>query len=93
MELDTAREIGEVALSALIKELGSGAVISDNLDLLKEFDSVDLVSLILETEELIEQRVGRYVPLATEDSFDDAKSPFRSMECWVQFISDAVHEK
>lgn len=46
MELDTAREIGEVALSALIKELGSGAVISDNLDLLKEFDSVDLVSLI-----------------------------------------------
>lgn len=53
------------------------------------FDAVDsmaIVDLLLETEALLEEKTGKYVPLADETIFDAERSPLRRWADWVAIV-------
>jgi hypothetical protein len=49
-------------------------------------DSFVIVSILLETESLLESETGNYVTLADETIFDADKSPFRTWIGWVDYV-------
>ena len=61
--------------------------ITDDENLLILLDSMDVVSLIMETESEIFLRLGKSVSFANEYTFDMEKSPLSNMAKWVKFVS------
>ncbi len=64
--------------------------IAENDNLLEIFDSMSIVTLIMETESEVSRVFGKYIPLANEHTFDREKSPFVSMANWLKFIYENV---
>jgi hypothetical protein len=64
--------------------------ISDDENLLILLDSMDIVSLIMDTESEILLKYGINVSLANEFTFDIGKSPLTSFSKWLSFISDCT---
>jgi hypothetical protein len=51
-------------------------------------DSLVIVNLLLESEMILEQETGAYVPLADENLFDAAESPLRNWSRWVAYVGE-----
>jgi acyl carrier protein len=64
--------------------------IIDSTNIFEILDSMDVVNLIMETESLLEQELGFYIPLANEETFDAEKSPLISYKNWLHFIFDLI---
>ena len=84
-------QIREVALQAFLNikdelEVNIDVEIDDDTNVLELLDSMDIVSLIMETEGLVEKEFGRYIALANEETFASDSSPLRSFSSWVTYI-------
>ena len=77
--------ISEVAAEAGLGDLS--ASLTAEQDLMDTFDSMDLVNVVLRSEELLEAHLGVYVALADGSTFDYSSSPFRSLDNWITFVS------
>jgi thioesterase domain-containing protein len=55
-------------------------------DLFDAVDSMVIVDLLLETEALLEEKTGHYVPLADETIFDARASPLLRWSDWVAHV-------
>ena len=88
MELDQIREVALQAFTNLKDELDVTIDIEivDSTNVLELLDSMDIVSLIMETEGLVEAKLGHYVALANESTFDADGSPLLSFGTWVGYI-------
>ena len=88
MELDQIREVALQAFANLKDELEVTIDIEiiDATNVLELLDSMDIVSLIMETEGLVEAKLGHYVALANESTFDADGSPLLSFGTWVGYI-------
>jgi hypothetical protein len=88
MELDQIREVALQAFTNLKDELDVSIDIEivDSTNVLELLDSMDVVSLIMETEGLVEAKLGHYVALANELTFDADGSPLLSFGTWVGYI-------
>lgn len=64
--------------------------IIDSTNIFEILDSMDVVNLIMETESLLEQELGFYIPLANEETFDAERSPLLSYKQWLHFIFNVV---
>jgi acyl carrier protein len=64
--------------------------IIDSTNIFEILDSMDVVNLIMETESLLEQELGFYVPLANEETFNAENSPLKSYKQWLHFIFDLI---
>jgi acyl carrier protein len=64
--------------------------ITESTNIFEILDSMDVVNLIMETESLLEQELGVYIPLANEETFDAEKSPLKSYKQWLYFIFDLI---
>ena len=64
--------------------------ITESTNIFEILDSMDVVNLIMETESLLEQELGVYIPLANEETFDAEKSPLQSYKQWLHFIFDLI---
>lgn len=49
-------------------------------------NSMTIVDLLLETETLLEEKTGNYVPLADETIFDASASPLRRWSDWIAHV-------
>ena len=90
-------QIREVALQAFVNlkdelEVTIDIEIVDATNVLELLDSMDIVSLIMETEGLVEALLGRYIALANESTFDADGSPLLSFNTWVGYIKEMVEE-
>tara|TARA_B100000242_G_C43006918_1_gene467984 strand:- start:952 stop:1239 length:288 start_codon:yes stop_codon:yes gene_type:complete len=56
-------------------------------------DSIGLVNLIVSIEELIEERSGKIVTLATEKAMSRSKSPFKTVQSLTDYIQELLEEK
>lgn len=65
--------------------------IEDSTNIFDVLDSMDIVNLIMETESLLEVKLGYYLPLANEETFDAEKSPLLSYKSWLQFIFTLIN--
>jgi len=88
MELTQIREAALQAFANLKDELEVtiDIAIDDTTNVLELLDSMDVVSLIMETEGLVEAKLGHYVALANETTFDAEGSPLLSFGTWVSYI-------
>ena len=88
MELAQIREVALQAFTNLKDELEVtiDIEIDDTTNVLELLDSMDVVSLIMETEGLVEAKLGYYVALANETTFDAEGSPLLSFGTWVSYI-------
>tara|TARA_B100001248_G_C27373374_1_gene452867 strand:+ start:1280 stop:1579 length:300 start_codon:yes stop_codon:yes gene_type:complete len=88
LSFEDARRIVMKAFSNLQGEMDSkiSEPLEDSSDILEILDSMDVVNLIMETESLIEQTLGHYVPLANEYSFDLAESPLLELKSWINHV-------
>ena len=92
MELDKIRELALDAFSNLERELDVtiDIEITDSTNILEMLDSMDVVSLIMETESLVEAKVNCYVPLANDVTFDADGSPLLSFGGWLDYINKQI---
>tara|TARA_B100001059_G_C17757863_1_gene541013 strand:+ start:67 stop:342 length:276 start_codon:yes stop_codon:yes gene_type:complete len=60
--------------------------ITNNLNIHKNLDSLAIVNLILETEQLLENSFDKYEPLSDNLTFDLKKSPLLKFSSWVKYI-------
>jgi hypothetical protein len=92
MDIERTEFLVREAISIIEKDLEVklDCQINSDSNILKIFDSIDVVGIILETEALIEAEIGRYVPLASESSFDADGSPLLRLETWIAYVHSAV---
>tara|TARA_Y100001958_G_C21043572_1_gene412325 strand:- start:433 stop:732 length:300 start_codon:yes stop_codon:yes gene_type:complete len=92
--LNEVHEIVSKAFSNLKKELNVVVEqeIEGSTNILDILDSIDVVNLIMETESLVEDRYGVYVPLANEESFDANLSPLLSVSNWEEHVLAMIKE-
>lgn len=90
MELVQIREVALQAFSNIKDELevNIDIEIDNDTNVLELLDSMDVVSLIIETEGLIEKLIGNYVALANEETFASESSPLLSFGSWVEYINE-----
>lgn len=81
------------ALTAAVAEEHPDLVDSITLDtnLFEVVDSFALVTVLLESESVIEEKFGRYIPLADETIFDASKSPFLFWNRWVDYVQGKIN--
>lgn len=66
--------------------------VTNSTDVFNNVDSFAIVDLMLETEMLLEDKLGRYVTLADESVFDAEKSPLLRWETWVKYVEQRCAE-
>ena len=89
-------EVNSVLLQALFNiktelNVDISVEIEDSTNIFDVLDSMDIVNLIMETESLLEVKLGYYLPLANEETFDAEKSPLLSYKSWLQFIFTLIN--
>jgi acyl carrier protein len=87
-------EIARNAIISLNEDLGIPALnhITDDTNLFELIDSMGLLNLILETEDLIEEAMDDYFQLANEDLMDAAKSCFLKFSLWKKHIQTIIED-
>ena len=84
-------ELVEKELKLFLSDSGYGDFdIDSDTNLLETVDSVLLVGLVVKTEDIVEQSLGRYIPLADENTFDVNKTPFVSAKAWLDYVSNSI---
>jgi hypothetical protein len=85
-------EIAKNAVAILNEDLELAALehITDDTNLFELIDSMQLLNLILETEELVEQTQGEYYQLANENLMDASKSFFLKFSLWKHHIQTVI---
>ena len=56
------------------------------------FDSIELVSFIVETEQFLEENFDISVQLASESAMSRRRSPFMSLQSLVDYILEIINE-
>lgn len=79
-------KILSTALNNIIKSKNLKFKESKNLNIIKNFDSLDIVTLIIETEQLLENEFDNHIPLSNNDTFDVKKSPLNKWSNWIKFV-------
>jgi len=63
----------------------------NSINLFEIVDSFSLLSIVIETELVLERKMGRYIPLADEDLMVNGVSPFISFNKWMNFIEGKIN--
>ena len=84
------REDARLMLNKFLQSNGfEPSELDDDFNLLDAIDSVLLVELVVSTEDFLETKLEKYVPLADENTFDWEKSPFSSINNWFSYVAMA----
>ena len=83
--LDAIKELNK---ELKLKELEK---IDENTNFFEILDSMAILDLILEIEKKIEEKYGKYIQIADENTMDVLKSPFRSFNELVKYLESKVN--
>jgi hypothetical protein len=65
-------------------------IVSPDFNVFESVDSFSVVNILLESESVIENLLGKYVPLANEKTFDAMNSPLLKWQKWIDYVTDIV---
>ncbi len=65
-------------------------IVSPDFNIFESVDSFSVVNILLESESVIENLIGKYVPLANEKIFDAINSPLLKWQEWIDYVSNIV---
>lgn len=78
-------------LEDFMKEAEHSFELHDETNLLDLLDSVELVGLVMFTEEYVSKNLEATVQLADENTFDVSSSPLRSISEWCLFVNKQIN--
>ncbi len=58
------------------------------INLFDLLDSLSIVAVLIETENLLQIKLGGHISLADETIFDASKSPFLTWSAWVSYVNE-----
>ena len=90
------KKINDIIIETLVKlkeEKDIKLSLKDNTNLLNNFDSFDLVNLILNLEDEIKKEFKIKIQLADENLFDLKKSPLISLRLWKKYVQNLYEKK
>lgn len=90
------KNINNIIIETLVKlkkEKNIKLSLKDNTNLLNNFDSFDLVNLILNLEDEIKKEFKIKIQLADENLFDLKKSPLKSLRLWKKYVQNLYEKK
>lgn len=90
IKLLVLESIKEINNDLQIEELYSPSLDTNFFDLV---DSLAVLNFILDIEQRLERRFGRYIQIANEDVMDESKTPFKTVKDIIEFISSRVESK
>lgn len=90
IKLLVLESIEEINNDSQIEELYSPSLDTNFFDLV---DSLAVLNFILDIEQRLERRFGRYIQIADEDVMDASKTPFKTVKDIIEFISSRVESK
>jgi len=71
-----------------IKELEN---ITDETPLFEILDSVAVLDLILEIEDRLQEKVGKYIQIADDKTMDSNETPFKTFKSLVEYLERKVN--
>lgn len=90
IKLLVLESIEEINNDSQIEELYSPSLDTNFFDLV---DSLAVLNFILDIEQRLERRFGRYIQIADEDVMDASKTPFKTVKDIIEFISRRVENE
>ena len=90
IKLLVLESIKEINNDSQIEELYSPSLDTNFFDLV---DSLAVLNFILDIEQRLEGRFGRYIQIANEDVMDASKTPFKTVKDIIEFISRRVESE
>ena len=65
--------------------------IDDNTRLFELLDSMSILDLILEIENLLQDQTGHYIQIANDKVMDIEKTPFKTFSSLCKYLEDKVN--
>jgi hypothetical protein len=62
--------------------------LNPQLNIFDVLDSFNIVDILIESENILQEKLGRYVSLADENIFDASKSPFLTWSSWIFYVEE-----
>lgn len=94
MDIEEIKAIIVTALNEILSERGLEAVVDqDHTQLFGEgslIDSLDLVTIVVQIEEAIREKVGRTVEIVDENSVISDDSPFRTITTLANLVKEKL---
>jgi acyl carrier protein len=78
------------ALEEVNKESKVFSSIDENIEIYNNVDSFLILELILEIEDRLKKKFGRYIQIADEDIMSSNNTPFATFESLVKFVEKKV---
>jgi acyl carrier protein len=64
--------------------------IDENTEIFQNLESVDVLELIVELEDQLQSKFGRYIQIADENTMDPELTPFRTLSTLIDHVNDKV---
>ena len=90
IKLLVLESIEEINKDSQVEELYSPSLDTIFFDLV---DSLAVLNFILDIEQRLEGRFGRYIQIANEVIMDASKTPFKTVKDSIEFISSKVESE
>ena len=87
----------EILLKEAIKEINEDLEIiefeniTNNIKIFENIDSVAVLDLILEIEDRLQKKYGRYIQIADDKTMDVANTPFKDFKTLVVYLEEKVN--
>ena len=84
-------QLNKILIEAVEKVLPeSNFDYESNPNMLNLCDSFSVVSIVLETESMLEESYGNYITLGNENLFDVSQSPMKSWQDWCCYVRKSL---
>lgn len=64
--------------------------IDENSEIFGNLESVDVLELIVELEDQLQAKLGRYIQIADENTMNAELTPFKTLSSLIEFVNDKV---
>ena len=79
------------AVTKINQDLQVFSEIDESTALFENLESAAILELIMELEDQLQAKVGRYIQIADEFSMDAELTPFRTLSSLIEHVSDKVN--
>lgn len=78
------------AVSKINQDIEVFSEIDESTAIFENLESAAILELILELEDQLQSKLGRYIQIADEYSMDAERTPFRTVSSLIEHVSDKV---
>jgi hypothetical protein len=78
------------AVSKINQDVEVFSEIDESTEIFENLESAAILDLILELEDQLQSKLGRYIQIADEYSMDAERTPFKTLSSLIEHVRDKV---